>query len=219
VTVAAAVLAAGRGIRLAGSTPKPLVQLRGRPLAGWALDAATASGLSPVLLVVGWQAEAVERVADAGTQVVRARSWRRGIAHSLRAALDALEDRAQVEAVCIGLGDQPFIGPDAYRRLAGAYAAGATFAVATYDGHRRNPVLLARDVWPKARRLDADVGARALAHSVPVTEVDCTGTGRAVDVDTLDDLAQLAETPTIDRPVDRPVEETVEATAEETAEQ
>ncbi len=88
--VAIAVLAAGRGSRLGGDVPKPLVELRGRPLVSWALDAATGSGLRPVVLVVGHHGDAVARVAPEGVVVVRSHRWRRGIARSLRAALEAL---------------------------------------------------------------------------------------------------------------------------------
>jgi CTP:molybdopterin cytidylyltransferase MocA len=187
---AAAVLAAGRGSRLAGPTPKPLLLLRGRPLVQWALDAAVRGGAEPVLLVVGRDARAVAATAPAGVVVVRARSWRRGIAHSLRAALRALQATA-VDAVSVGLADQPLVGADAYRRLAAAHADGARLAVATYAGQRGNPVLLDRAVWPAADRLRGDVGARALMGRYEVTEVDCTGTGDPVDVDTLDDLRAL----------------------------
>jgi molybdenum cofactor cytidylyltransferase/nicotine blue oxidoreductase len=189
--VAVAVLAAGRGSRFGGSTPKPLVELRGRPLAAWALDAALESGLRPALLVVGYRGWAVEKVAGQGVSVVRARGWRRGIARSLRAALDSLEGWAQVGAVCVGLADQPAVGADAYRRLAAAYDAGATFAVATYGGVRANPVLLGRELWPAARRLDGDEGARALMGQHPVVEVACDGTGRPDDADTVDDLRAI----------------------------
>jgi molybdenum cofactor cytidylyltransferase/nicotine blue oxidoreductase len=186
--VAVAVLAAGRGSRLGGDVPKPLVELSGRPLVSWALDAAAASGLRPVVLVVGHRGNAVADAAPEGVMVVPARRWRRGIARSLRAALEALDPWAQVGAACIGLADQPLVGPDAYRRLADAYRSGATLAVATYGGKRQNPVLLGRSVWEDARRLDGDVGARALMGDAGVVEVDCTGTGSAADVDTLDDL-------------------------------
>ena len=187
--VAVAVLAAGRGSRLGGAVPKPLVELRGRPLVSWALDAATTSGLRPVVLVVGHHGGAVARVAPEGVVVVRSRRWRRGIARSLRAALEALEPWAQVGAVAVGLADQPLVGPDAYRRLAGAYRDGATLAMATYHGQRRNPVLLARTMWAQARELDGDEGARVLMDDEAV-EVDCTDTGSAADVDTLDDLRE-----------------------------
>jgi molybdenum cofactor cytidylyltransferase len=187
--VAVAVLAAGRGSRLGGDVPKPLVELRGRPLVSWALDAATGSGLRPVVLVVGHHGNAVARVAPEGVIVVRSRRWRRGIARSLRAALEVLEPWAQVGAVAVGLADQPLVGPDAYRRLAGASREGASLAVATYHGQRRNPVLLGRTMWAKARQLDGDEGARVLMDEGAV-EVDCTDTGSAADVDTLDDLRE-----------------------------
>ena len=128
-TTAVAVLAAGRGSRVVGGgdIPKPLLELRGRPIASWALDAAMGSGLRPALLVVGHRATRVGRVAPQGVSVVRARGWRRGIARSLRAALDALEGWAQVGAVCVGLADEPLVGSEAYRRVAAAYANPRTF--------------------------------------------------------------------------------------------
>ncbi len=193
---AVAVLAAGRGSRVvgAGDTPKPLLELAGRPLVSWALDAAMGSGLRPVVLVVGHQGSKVGRVVPQGVSVIRARGWRSGIARSLRAALEALDGWAQVGAVCIGLADQPRIGAEAYRRLAAAYDDGATFAVATYGGARANPVLLARSLWPAARELDGDVGARALMATHPVVEVACDDTGDPQDVDTLDDLRTIEDT-------------------------
>jgi len=189
--VAVAVLAAGRGERLGGRTPKPLVTLQGRPLVAWALDAALATTFRPVVLVVGRGGMAVRRAAPAGVVVVRARKWRQGIARSLWAGLEALDHWARVGAVCIGLADQPLVGAEAYRRLAAAHRDGARLAVATYDGTRGNPVLLDRSLWGEARKLRGDLGARALMDHHAVTEVDCTGTGDPIDVDTLADLGDL----------------------------
>lgn len=191
--VAVAVLAAGRGARggFDAQRPKPLVELRGRPLVDWALTAASESGLRPVVLVVGYAARRVTAAATPGVNVVRARRWRGGISRSLRAALGALDGRAQVGAVCIGLADQPLVGPESYRRLAAAYHDGATLAVATYGGARRNPVLVARELWGETAGLRGDEGARALMRTHPVTEVPCDGTGSAEDVDTLEALAAL----------------------------
>lgn len=189
--VAIAVLAAGRGERLGVPTPKPLLELHGRPLVARALDSAMATELRPVVLVVGHRGLAVRRAALQGVVVVRARRWRRGIAHTLRAAVEAVDHWARVGALCIGLADQPLIGADAYRRLAAAHRDGAQLAVATYDGTRGNPVLLDRSLWREAMRLRGDVGARALMERHPVVEVDCTGTGDPHDVDTLADLREL----------------------------
>jgi CTP:molybdopterin cytidylyltransferase MocA len=192
LSVAIAVLAAGRGSRL-GDDPKPLALLQGRPLVEWALDAALASGLHPVWLVTGYQGRQVAAAAPPGVDVAHNRQWRQGIASSLRTALRAIAPYPDVGAVCVGLADQPRVGPEAYRRLAAAREQGATLAVATYDGVRGNPVLLARSLWAEADQLEGDVGARQLMQHHAVVEVPCDGTGAAVDVDTPEDLEQLNE--------------------------
>jgi CTP:molybdopterin cytidylyltransferase MocA len=142
--------------------------------------------------VVGREADAVVAAAAVDDEVVvRNEHWESGIASSLVAALRALVDRADIEAVVVGLGDQPAVGADAYRRLARAYDAGARLAVATYAGVRGNPVLLAREHWQEALGLEGDEGARALMRRHPVVEVPCDGTGEPTDVDTPHDLAAL----------------------------
>ncbi len=130
---------------------------------------------------------------DDGLLVVENPDWAEGIASSLRAALSVLEPVAEVGAVCVGLADQPRMGPEAYRRLEAAHRDGAELVVATYDGERGNPVLLSRSLWPEAHALEGDVGARVLMRRHLVTEVPCDGTGSPADVDTLEDLERLQE--------------------------
>jgi CTP:molybdopterin cytidylyltransferase MocA len=193
VTVAAGLLAAGRGSRLGGDASKPLLPWHGRPLVAWALEAAVASGLSPLVVVVGYRADEVRAVvAELGTPatVVANPDWEDGIASSLQAVLAALAADAAVESVCIGLADQPRVGAEAYRRVA---SMPGELVVPTYDGEHGNPVKLARSLWQEASRLRGDVGARALARDHAVVRVDCTDTGNAADVDTLDDLERLQQ--------------------------
>ena len=189
MTVAAAVLAAGRGSRLERDASKPLLEWRGRPLVAWALDAALTSGLTPVVVVVGYRADEVRAALDGSVQVVENPDWPEGIASSLRAVLTALTPMRDVDAVCVGLADQPRVGADAYRRVAGT---DGELVVPTYGGQPGNPVKLARSLWPEALELRGDVGARALARDRAV-RIDCTGTGSAADVDTLEDLERLQQ--------------------------
>jgi molybdenum cofactor cytidylyltransferase len=191
--IAAAVLAAGQGSRF-GTRPKLTEPLGRRPVVAWALDAARGSGLAPVVLVLGREAEAVLAAADLddeGVMVVRNDQWSSGIASSLGAAIVTLQQLPNVDGVVVGLGDQPAVGAEAYRRLASAYDSGARLAVATYSGVRANPVLLARDHWDEALGLEGDEGARVLMRHHPVVEVPCDGTGEPTDVDTPHDLAAL----------------------------
>ncbi len=187
-TIAAVVLAAGRGTRLESDTPKPCVLYRGMPLVAHALDAAIASGLGPVVLVVGHEADQVAACAGPGVEVVVNPNFADGIASSLHAAIEWLAARGIVHAAVVGLADQPDIGPEAWQRLAAQAEAGTTLAVATYDGERSNPVLIARDLWPAALALSGDEGARQLMRTHLVVEVACDGTGDPHDIDTADDI-------------------------------
>jgi molybdenum cofactor cytidylyltransferase len=187
--IAVAVLAAGRGIRFGGNVPKPLLELGGRPLVAHALTAATASGAGLVLCVVS--DDRVAAAVPAGVAVVRNGAPERGIASSLHAVLRALTPRPDIDAVVVGLADQPLVGADAYRRVATAFEQGAQLAVATYGGVRGNPVLIARALWSEALELAGDEGARVLVRRHGAAEVPCDGTGEPTDVDTPEDLAAL----------------------------
>ena len=166
----------------------------------YALDAAVASGCTPVLVVAS-DDRVVDSVAvlaagagaRAEVEVVRNTEPERGIASSLQCALRHLEPDGEVEAVVVGLADQPLVGAEAYRRVAGAYDDGAYLAYATYAEVRGNPVLIARRYWSDAMALGGDEGARVLFRRHPAVAVPCDGTGAPTDVDTPEDLAALNE--------------------------
>ena len=161
-------------------------------MVAWAVDAALESGLRPVLVVVGYRGDEVRAaLTDLDVQVVDNPEWEEGIASSLRAALSALTPMDDVTDVCVGLADQPLVGPRAYELL--STRTGGEITVARYDGEPGNPVKLARSLWPEAMQLRGDAGARVLIRDRVVDWVDCTDTGSAADVDTLEDLERLQQ--------------------------
>jgi CTP:molybdopterin cytidylyltransferase MocA len=181
---AAIVLAAGEGSRFAGSGHKLDAEIDGRTLLRRALDAALASGIGPVLVVLpadGDRAFRTDVPADV-IAVVNA-EWRRGSASSLQAGLARAAELGARRAV-IALADQPFISPAAWRAVA---AADAPLAVATYSGERGHPVQLRAEVWPLLPTA-GDEGAKAVMRLRPdlVVEIPCAGS--AVDIDTVEDL-------------------------------
>jgi CTP:molybdopterin cytidylyltransferase MocA len=179
VRTAGIVLAAGGGARFAGATHKLLADLDGRPLVAHAVEAAVLARLDRVVVVQG--AVDLPPLPDGATLVDNPR-WADGLATSLQAGLAAA---AGCDAVVVGLGDQPGVLPAAWRLVADATAT--PIAVATYAGHRANPVRLAVEVWPLLPTT-GDEGARALLRDRPelVSEVPCPGSG--ADVDTVEDL-------------------------------
>jgi nicotine blue oxidoreductase len=204
--VAGVLLAAGEGSRL--GRPKALVEFGGRTLAERGVAMLRAGGADPVLLVTG----AVDANVD-GARAVTNPDWRTGMGSSVRAALASLGDGhgaslgdghgaslgdghgASLDgAVVIALADQPLVGAESVARLIAAYRAGASVAVATYDGKPRNPVLIAREHWPAVAELaTGDSGARAFlrARQDLVTRVECGDTGSPDDIDTPEDLARI----------------------------
>jgi CTP:molybdopterin cytidylyltransferase MocA len=197
-------LAAGGGSRL--GRPKALVEIGGQTLAARGADLLRAGGADPIIVVTG--AAPVDLPA---MTLVPNPDWRTGMGSSLAAGLTAAralppDGPGACDAVVIALADQPLVGADAVRRLIAAHAAGASVAVAAYDGRARNPVLIAREHWAEVlASTTGDAGARPFlrAHPDLVTVVDCTGTGRPDDIDTPSDLARvidLAENLPLDLP-------------------
>ena len=188
-SVAGLVLAAGAGSRF--GRPKALVEFDGEPLVSRAVRMLRTAGCAPVVAVLGAAADEVTAAVELSDVVVNP-SWAKGMGSSLRCGLSALPD--DVPAVVVALADQPLVGAESVTRLAAAWRAGAVAAVATYGGRPRNPVLLARSVWPDVvAQLAGDTGAGPWlrAHPELVTAVPCDGTGSPHDIDTPDDLADL----------------------------
>jgi CTP:molybdopterin cytidylyltransferase MocA len=182
VTVAAVLLAAGGGSRFSGPTHKLLALLRGKPVVLWAVEAALAAGLDETLVITG--AAGLTELLPPAVRTVPNSDWAEGQATSLQVAIEAAR-QGHHDAVVVGLADQPFIPPSAWRQVADAPGP---IAVATYDGRRRNPVKLAKEVWPLLPST-GDEGARRLIRLHPewVSEVSCTGDPG--DIDTVEDLS------------------------------
>jgi molybdenum cofactor cytidylyltransferase len=183
--IAAVVLAAGAGSRFDGPDHKLEVELDGERIVDRALRSAVSAAIGPVFVVVGARAlELPDDLADSVTVVPHA-GWADGQVTSVRAGIAAAE-AAGADAVVIGLADQPFVTPDAWRAVA---AATAPIGVATYGGRRGNPVRLDSTVW-ELLPASGDEGARAVMRIRPdlVEQVPCPGSGD--DIDTREDLAR-----------------------------
>jgi molybdenum cofactor cytidylyltransferase/nicotine blue oxidoreductase len=181
-TTGAVLLAAGEGARYAasgGTEPKMLATFRRRPLVSWAINHAVAAGIGPVYVVTG----AVDPPVPDGVETLPNPRWREGMATSLQVAVERAR-RAGHTAIVVGLGDQPLVTPDAWRRVA---AAAKPVALASYDGVRGHPVRLAATVW-SSLPVTGDEGARRLIrdHSDLVEDVPCPG--NPADVDTREDM-------------------------------
>ena len=186
MTVAGLVLAAGESRRL--GRPKALLEIDGERLVDRAVRVLHEAGCTTVYVVAGAAplGEVHER-ASGPVKVVDNPEWPTGMGSSVRRGLASVTEAA----VVIMVVDTPWIGAAVVRRLIDAHTAGATAAVATYDGAPRNPVLLARVHFADVSALAiGDVGARAFLATHPdvVTYVECSDVADPFDIDTPEDL-------------------------------
>jgi CTP:molybdopterin cytidylyltransferase MocA len=215
--VAGILLAAGDGSRI--GRPKGLIVVGGQTLARRGVGLLRAGGAAPVIVVSGAapldaaDLDATPRdetprdetglAVGPGTGAsnggraavinVHNPQWQTGMGSSLAAGLAAVPD--DCTAAVLALADQPLVGPESVARLIAAHAAGASVAVACYEGRPRNPVLIGREHWAEVTALAAgDVGARPFlrAHPELVARIECGDTGRPDDIDTPEDLARVA---------------------------
>lgn len=184
----AVLLAAGAGSRFRGPTHKLLAPLpgdEGRTVFETSLASALNAGFERVIVVTGAADIPAPLVRDSRVVLVHNHRWSEGQAHSVWVGI-AEAQRLGANAVVVGLADQPFVQPEAWRRVA---ASDSPIAVATYAGRRGNPVRLAASTWGLLPTT-GDSGARDLMAMRPelVSQVDCPGS--AADIDTEEDLAQ-----------------------------
>lgn len=178
--VAAVLLAAGSGSRFDGDTHKLRAPLRRSTVFGHALASVEASGLD--VFVVTGAVDLADHLADDVT-VVHNDAWADGQATSVHAGIAAASEDGH-DAVVVGLGDQPFVTPEAWNAVA---ASEAPIAVATYDGRRGHPVRLHASVWDLLPTAGDEVG-RVVMQGRPdlVRPIPCAGD--STDIDTLEDL-------------------------------
>ena len=163
--ISAIVLAAGAGTRF-GRT-KQVAELRGKPLAQHAVDAAVGAGVDEIVVVLGHDAELVSstvRLPSAARAVVN-RDHVNGMATSLAVGLRALNDRS--DAAVVLLADQPGIRSDHVAALVRDHRDTGAPIVRIRFRDGPGPALFARSVWPEVEALSGDIGARVLFDAEP----------------------------------------------------
>jgi bifunctional N-acetylglucosamine-1-phosphate-uridyltransferase/glucosamine-1-phosphate-acetyltransferase GlmU-like protein len=160
--LAAVILAAGKGTRMPGDRPKVTFAVGGRPMICWVVDAVRAAGARPIVLVIGYGADAVRAVfAGADDVVFAVQAEQLGTAHATGCAASALKDFAG--DVLVLAGDGPLIRADTIQTLVQrhrASGAAATLATAAVD----DPTGYGRIVR------DASGGFRAIVEHASATE-------------------------------------------------
>ncbi len=183
----AAVLLAAGGARRMGGPNKLLLPVGGVPLVVRAIRPLLEAGLSPVIVVLGRDADRMAETLEAlPVQTVRNPHWEQGMGTSLARGVAALGREA--EMVAVSLGDLFSLRTATVIDLVTAFEATSRgIVIPVFQGHRGHPVLF--DVVRYRDRLLAlsgDEGARAVVAgaSEDVLEVAVEDPGVCRDLDT-----------------------------------
>jgi molybdenum cofactor cytidylyltransferase len=193
--VAAVLLAAGEGKRM-GGVAKPLITLQGVPLIKRQLIALSGAGVDEVVVVTGHAREAVEeQVQSFPVTLAYNPDFASGQQGSVRIGLQALS--STFDAVFVVLADQPLIAAADLTELMSAFKRrpAGNIVVPVVDGQRGNPIVLDQVALARILASDLKLGCRHLIERQPamVHTHQTVNTRFVVDIDTLEDMQQLAE--------------------------
>jgi len=187
--IAAIVLAAGLARRM--GRQKLLLDLNGKPVVRWSVDAVLPH-VEDCVVVTGRDDAAVRAALTPLTVRYAVNPHpEHGQGSSIAVGVAALEPRTT--ATLVVLGDQPLTPPDVVPALLAAQRqSGRAIAAPSYRGTRGTPVLFTAEVFPELRTLDGDAGARSVLAARPerVTSVEFD-VAMPGDVDTPEDFARL----------------------------
>jgi len=171
--------------------PKLLLDLRGKPIVRWSVEALRPH-VNDLVVVTGGDDRSV-RVALAGLAVRFANNPNPDAGQGSSIAVGVAALAPATRAAIIALGDQPRVPDDVVPALLAAWRRTSKPIVApVYQGVQGTPVLFAAEVFGELRALSGDAGARGVvaARRERVERV-AFDVAMPADVDTPEDFARL----------------------------
>ena len=186
------ILAAGAAERM--GRQKLLLNLNGKPVLQWVLEAALSSELDEVVCVVRELKEIQQGISLKHEKLGWAVNERaaEGQSTSVIAGLKAINP--QSEAALFIVGDQPLVKRDLIDGLMDLFRKTAALIVApTFQGQTRNPVLFRKDLFPEFLKLTGDRGGRRLIETYrdKIALLDWKDEAPFLDVDRWEDYERL----------------------------
>lgn len=174
-----------------GDSNKLLVEVGGSSVVRRSALAYEEAGLEPVVVVVGYQADAVRQsLTGLKVTVINNPEYEQGQSRALVRALGSLPD--DTGAAVIGVGDQPWLRSATVNLLAETWQRmRAPIVAPLYDGERGNPVLFARSLFGELAQITGDIGGRPVIRKYldDVVWVPIPDALQAADIDTVADLS------------------------------
>jgi molybdenum cofactor cytidylyltransferase len=185
--IAALVLAAGQSKRM--GRPKMLLPWGETTVLEKVIATFKAAGIGELLVITGGDREQVEELVGESARILFNADYSQGeMLSSVQAGLAGL--KPGIEAVMIGLGDQPQVRESSVRRVVDEYReSGAALVIPSFRMRRGHPWLVARPYWDEILRMRAPESLRDFLnrHREEIRYVESEDASILQDLDTPED--------------------------------
>ena len=185
--VAGIVLAAGGSSRF--GSPKQLLPWRGTSVLNSVVSTAFDTGLAPVIVVLGANADQIEPSLPKECVVVRNDAWPEGQSSSIRTGLAQLSE--EIDGVLILLGDQPQVNPHFCSSIVQKGLECGKITIPYVNDRRANPVFFPKHTLKRLGQVTGDQGGRAIFSEFQVEYLPWLDDCMALDIDTPEDYEKL----------------------------
>ncbi len=185
--VAGIVLAAGGSSRF--GSPKQLLPWRGKTVLNSVVSTAFDTGLAPVIVVLGANADQIEPSLPKECVVVRNDAWSEGQSSSIRIGLAQLSE--EIDGVLILLGDQPQVNPHFCSSIVQKGLECGKITIPYVNDRRANPVFFPKHTLKRLGQVTGDQGGRAIFSEFQVEYLPWLDDCMALDIDTPEDYEKL----------------------------
>jgi len=181
------VLAAGGSSRF--GSPKQLLPWRGKTVLNSVVSTAFDTGLAPVIVVLGANADQIEPALPKECVVVRNDAWSEGQSSSIRIGLAQLSE--EIDGVLILLGDQPQVNPHFCSSIIQKGLECGKITIPYVNDRRANPVFFPKHTLKRLGQVTGDQGGRAIFSEFQVEYLPWLDDCMALDIDTPEDYEKL----------------------------
>jgi CTP:molybdopterin cytidylyltransferase MocA len=181
-------MAAGSSSRLGSN--KLLIELGGEPLVRRAARRALEAGLSPVVVVLGFEAECVAAAVEGlPVETVVNPRHAEGMHSTLQVGVDHVAGRS--EAVVVTLADMPLVTSAMLRELVARFRGGAPIVASWYGLVQAPPTLYSREFFPALSSAGQGCGRRVIREHSHLAAALEWPPGFLADLDRPEDLERI----------------------------